>query len=126
MSRLGRERKTIAVMVSLYCRDHHGDSAGSSVREGRPSREETTARVGLCSDCEALLAYAGHRLARCRFGQSKPTCAHCTVHCYERSRREQIRAVMRYSGPRMTARHPILALAHLVDAARSRRGPGGQ
>ena len=67
------------------------------------------------------IAYAGHRLARCRFGQSKPTCAHCTVHCYERSRREQIRTVMRYSGPRMTARHPILALAHLVDSARSRR-----
>jgi hypothetical protein len=32
--------------------------------------------------------------------------------------RQQIRAVMRYSGPRMIIRHPMLALAHLVDTRR--------
>jgi hypothetical protein len=29
--------------------------------------------------------------------------------------REQVRAVMRYAGPRMLWRHPILALEHLWD-----------
>lgn len=103
MSRLSREGHTISVMVALYCRDHH---------DGSPGR-------GLCADCEALVAYADRRLARCRFGQSKPTCARCTVHCFGPDMRRRIRVVMRYSGPRMTVRHPILALVHLID---SRRG----
>jgi len=29
--------------------------------------------------------------------------------------RERIRAVMRYAGPRMLWRHPLLALLHLAD-----------
>jgi cyclopropane-fatty-acyl-phospholipid synthase len=33
--------------------------------------------------------------------------------------RERIRAVMRYSGPRTTIRHPILSLAHLMDRRRT-------
>jgi hypothetical protein len=34
--------------------------------------------------------------------------------------REQVRSVMRYSGPRMLASHPLLAAAHLIDARRIR------
>jgi hypothetical protein len=37
------------------------------------------------------------------------------VHCYKPAMREQIRVVMRYSGPRMAQRHPLLAAAHLLD-----------
>jgi len=32
--------------------------------------------------------------------------------------RKKIRAVMRYSGPRMIYRHPALAIAHLIDRLR--------
>jgi hypothetical protein len=32
--------------------------------------------------------------------------------------RETVREVMAFSGPRMTARHPILALCHLLDGLR--------
>lgn len=119
MSRLGRERHTISAMIALYCRDHHGGSPEASAPASQPGRTRTMAGRGLCTDCESLVAYADQRLARCRFGQSKLTCARCTVHCFELGMRQQIRIVMRYSGPRMTVRHPILALAHLVD---SRRG----
>ena len=35
--------------------------------------------------------------------------------------REQVRVVMRYSGPRMLRLHPILAVAHLSDG---RKTPG--
>ena len=36
-------------------------------------------------------------------------------------RREQIRGVMRYAGPRMLLRHPILAFYHLaVDSRREK------
>jgi len=29
--------------------------------------------------------------------------------------RDRVRVVMRYSGPRMLSRHPLLAVGHLVD-----------
>jgi hypothetical protein len=32
--------------------------------------------------------------------------------------REQIRAVMRYAGPRMLYRHPIMTLQHMIDGTR--------
>ena len=38
--------------------------------------------------------------------------------------RERVRAVMRYSGPRMLTRHPVLAVAHLADG-RKTPGDGG-
>jgi hypothetical protein len=34
--------------------------------------------------------------------------------------RERIRNVMRYSGPRMVYRHPVLALFHMVDGRRKK------
>lgn len=40
--------------------------------------------------------------------------ANCKVHCYKPEVREQIRQVMRFSGPRMLLYHPVLAVWHLV------------
>ena len=62
-----------------------------------------------------LLAYARVRLDKCRYGTEKPTCANCPTHCYKPAMRERVREVMRYSGPRMLRKHPVLAVAHLVD-----------
>jgi hypothetical protein len=60
------------------------------------------------------------RLAKCPFQENKSTCANCTVHCYKPDMRQRVRAVMRYAGPRMMWRHPILALTHLlVDSRRA-------
>ena len=38
-----------------------------------------------------------------------------SVHCYQPQMREQIRQVMRYSGPRMLFHHPVMAIRHLID-----------
>jgi hypothetical protein len=104
--RLAREEKTIAAMIALYCRDHHaGAGEGAAAAAGE----------GLCSECSELLAYARVRLEKCRYGVEKPTCAKCETHCYKPVMRERVRQVMRYSGPRMLRRHPVLAVAHLVD-----------
>ncbi|MBI4860922.1 MAG: nitrous oxide-stimulated promoter family protein, partial [Candidatus Riflebacteria bacterium] len=74
---------------------------------------------GLCDRCRELEAYALERLERCPFGEEKPTCASCRVHCYKAAMREKVRSVMRYAGPRMLLRHPYLALMHLlVDSRR--------
>jgi hypothetical protein len=106
--RLAREERTIAAMIAMYCGDHHDDGAARDAD-------------GLCSDCAELLAYARLRLEKCRYGADKPTCANCSTHCYRPALRERVREVMRYSGPRMIKRHPVLAVAHLVDG---RRTPG--
>lgn len=95
---LAREHQTVQKMITLYCRAHHNPTGNQ-----------------LCADCESLAAYAHQRLDRCPFGVNKPTCANCPVHCYQPDRREQIRKIMRYAGPRMLFHHPILALLHLID-----------
>jgi hypothetical protein len=83
-------------MIAIYCRDHHA------------SRK-------LCRECTALLTSAEQRLAKCPFGEDKPTCVKCPVHCYKPACREQVQAIMRYAGPRMLIRRPILAIRHLLD-----------
>jgi len=123
--RLAREEKTIATMIGMYCRDHH-KAAGAApsgpvgVASGDSAEATTEPRVagGLCEECAALLSYARARLDRCPFGVDKPTCAKCTTHCYKPAMREQVRAVMRYAGPRMVKEHPVLAAAHLTDGRR--------
>ncbi|MDZ7270994.1 MAG: nitrous oxide-stimulated promoter family protein [candidate division KSB1 bacterium] len=98
--RVRREEKTVAAMIHLYCAGVHWTWQG------------------LCCQCTELLAYARQRLARCPFGADKPTCAKCAVHCYRPEMRARIRAVMRYAGPRMLFRHPVLAFFHLVHTLR--------
>jgi hypothetical protein len=97
-----RELKTIAAMIRIFCHKHgHSRTAA------------------LCGDCADLLDYATRRLERCVFGDAKPTCANCVVHCYTAEKREQIRHVMRWAGPRMLLRHPVLSIMHLlVDGRR--------
>ena len=99
-ARRARELKTIRVMVEMYCCDHHGSSDPQ------------------CPRCAELMAYAARRLERCVFGDAKPTCTNCTVHCYTPDRREEVRVVMRYAGPRMLLRHPWLGITHLIDGRR--------
>lgn len=93
MNRIEGEKRTVRLMIALYCRHHHG-------------------RKTLCEDCQALAEYCAARLDHCKFGEEKPTCKKCTVHCYKSDMRERIRAVMRYSGPRMILYHPVEAIKH--------------
>lgn len=68
-----------------------------------------------CAECADLLAYASRRLEHCPYGGTKPACVKCPIHCYHPRRREQVKAVMRYAGPRMLLRHPYLAIRHWLD-----------
>ena len=99
--RLRRERKTIQAMIRLYCSDQHAQPQKS-----------------LCSDCQELEDYALDRLARCPFQENKSVCARCTVHCYRPEMRLRVSKLMRYAGPRMLLRHPLLAVRHLLDERR--------
>jgi hypothetical protein len=102
--RLERERQTIEIMIRLYCKDHH-----------RVASPDTPERANICESCQQLELYAFSRLWHCPFGEGKPTCARCVVHCYNAGMRQKIKTVMKYGGPRMLLQHPVLAIRHLLD-----------
>ena len=104
--RLAREKLTISKMTGMYCSAHH-DRAGDA----------------LCSACQEFLDYAEVRLQKCPYAEDKPTCANCPIHCYKPARKAQAGQIMRYAGPRMLLRHPLLAIAHQFDSFRKARHP---
>jgi len=99
-NRLEREKATLQMMLKIYCKEHH-----HSVK-------------ALCSECQELSDYALNRLASCQFGEGKPTCGKCTVHCYKLVMRKKIIDIMRYAGPKMLFVHPMVAIRHLIDGLR--------
>ena len=87
-----REKQVVALMISLYCRKKHHTLKGR-----------------LCPECEALLSYAHLRSDRCQ------------VHCYKPEMREKIREVMRFAGPRMLPRHPLMVIDHMSCSIREKK-----
>ena len=96
--RLARERKTIKAMLAMFCAGAHETSGA------------------ICPECVELYAYAMLKLDKCAFKDAKPACAKCPIHCYKPEMREKIRQVMRYSGPRMLRKHPILSISHIINS----------
>jgi len=86
------EKKTLKAMIDLYYKKHP---------EQNFEKEDT-------------LNYAMDRLSFCRFGEEKPTCKVCPIHCYKKSYKERMQIIMRYAGPRMLFYHPVMSIEHLL------------
>lgn len=97
--RILREKLTISKMIVLWQRSD-------------PQASESPEHY------QALQAYANKRLDKCVFGEEKPACKQCPVHCYQPAKREEMKQIMRWAGPRMLLHHPILTLRHLIDDRR--------
>lgn len=97
-----REKETVSLMISLYCRKKHGGKK-------------------LCPECAALNTYARIRSDRCPFMEQKTFCSNCKVHCYKADMREKIREVMRFSGPRMIFYHPVMAIRHVMESRKEKK-----
>ena len=80
-----KEKDVVTKMITIYCRSKH--------KSGKQ----------LCSELE-----------RCPFGEGKPTCGSCAIHCYKKDMREKIKIVMRYAGPRLFFIHPIVTIKHMI------------
>lgn len=100
--KLRREKKTLEAMIKLYCRESHNSAQA------------------MCDNCEELFDYTCQRIDNCILGNKKTTCAKCPIHCFKPEYKDRIRKVMRYSGPKMIYRHPVLAIYHLLDSKRRR------
>lgn len=92
------EKRMVTEMIKLYCKKQHHTKGGE-----------------LCSECDELNEYAKLRSDKCPFMETKTFCSNCKVHCYKPAMREKIRAVMRFSGPRMLLHHPIWVIRHVVE-----------
>jgi MinD superfamily P-loop ATPase len=94
-TKIAKEKATIQFMIRHYCRLKHGLA--------QP-----------CPDCASLCDYALARLDICRYGEDKPSCKACSTHCYAPARRQAIREVMRYIGPRMVYLGPWEFIRHCL------------
>ncbi len=94
--RLRRELITVKNMIRIYCNGNHNSKS-------------------LCINCKNLEVYATQRLTKCPFSINKPVCEDCTIHCYNKFYRDEIKKVMRYSGPRLILHHPIYLIRHYID-----------
>ena len=70
---------------------------------------------------QMIALYACARSEHCPFMETKTFCVNCRVHCYKPDMREKIRAVMRFSGPRMIFYHPVAAIHHVVETKREKK-----
>ena len=98
-----QEKEMVTQMIQLYCSGNH--HTGSL----------------MCSECQKLAEYASMRSDKCPFMETKTFCSNCKVHCYKPDMRDKIKAVMRYSGPRMILHHPVAAVRHLILTKREKR-----
>lgn len=96
-NRIEREKRTVRVMIKMYC-DHSHSKVGK-----------------LCNRCNELSEFANERIDRCIFQKDKPVCSECQIHCYRKDMRDKIKTVMRFAGPQMIFHHPILGIRHLID-----------
>lgn len=85
-----KEIDVVVFMIHFYCR-HHDDI-----------------------DAKELIDYATLRIKKCPMMEEKTFCSRCHIHCYEKNMQEQIKKVMRYSGPRMIFHHPVLVIKHIM------------
>lgn len=97
------EMKAVKKMVCIYCRGHR----------------HTGAKGKLCGPCTGLLEYALARTRSCPRMAKKTFCSSCPAPCYGPQMAAQIKAIMKFSGPRMLFYSPVLALRHLLAAPKT-------
>ncbi len=99
VKKVEEEKNNIKFMIELYCKKNHN---------GNP----------LCEECQGLLNFANMKIDRCPMKETKTFCSTCHIHCYPKEKREAVRTVMKWSGPRMLIYNPPLAIKHVVNTVK--------
>lgn len=103
------EQKTVSLMIQLYCKKNH------------KQKNAMQSPDFMCEKCKNLLSYVDQRILNCPFMETKTFCSNCRVHCYKKEYREEIRRVMRFSGPRMLFYHPVKAICHVISTIKEKQ-----
>ncbi len=97
------EKRLISEMIAYYCQKKHGSAAG------RP-----------WEGCLKTEGYAHPRLGPRPVTGDKNLFSPCAGHRYAPRRGGRIREVMRYSGPHMLIRHPLLVVRHALTGMQNK------
>jgi len=97
------EKKTLEAMIDIYCKENHFNKV----------KKDRTTHYNRCPICNELATYALGKIETCQFKENKPVCSKCSVKCYNSEHKEDIKKVMRYSGPRMILHHPLLLIRYV-------------
>lgn len=89
MGRIEKDKRMLLWMVHLYCDYNHS-------KDGK-----------LCEGCSRLIHYSYQRISKCSYGEKKTSCRRCKTPCYNPFMKRKIKAVMRFSGPRVLFHHPF-------------------
>ncbi len=106
-----KEKNLIPVMINKYCRGRHKDNR----------KELGIKQRDFCPKCKELRDYALFRLEKCPFKVHKKFCSFCKIHCYQPNMRDEIKKVMKYSGPRLIFSHPIFSISHVIQMIHYKR-----
>ena len=131
---MNKEKKTLLLMIELFCKKHHSSSpvqssafsvqssdspvqsSDSPVQRSKFNVESSDSPVqssNLCSDCNELFEYSVNKITNCPLKENKALCSKCHIHCFDENHRKKIKKVMRYSGPRILFSNPILSFKHI-------------
>lgn len=96
VGKIEKDKQTIKFMVEFYCK-------------------YKLHQISISEEYIQLIDYACLRLEHCKYGENKPACKNCNIHCYQLERREKICTIMRWVGPRMFIYDPIAVIRHLMN-----------
>lgn len=102
MNKVEQEKRMVSKMIHIYCRKKHHEKE-------------------LCSSCRELQEYAFLRIEKCPFMATKTFCSSCKVHCYKKEMRDEIKKVMKFSGPFMLVYDPYHAIKHMLNTVKEKR-----
>jgi hypothetical protein len=95
--KINSEKNIVKMMILYYCKKKH------------------FSKNDLCCDCEKLIEYSWLKLDKCPYGENKPACSKCEIHCYSAPMRKKIKDIMRYSGPRTIYIYPAVSIKHFIS-----------
>jgi hypothetical protein len=109
---LRKDLRTLALFIHIYCHSRHENQA-PVVQKAFDLQEITGKSLELCPECTKLLVHAFVKRQHCPY-DPKPACKHCPSHCYEKTYRQKIREVMRFSGRQLLFSGRLDYIFHLL------------
>lgn len=109
------EKEVVTQMIEIYCSgNRHEDRGDWGAANCRNPRFGPEGHYRLCPDCARLAEYSCTRTQVCPRTAVKTFCKNCPIRCYEETEQEEIRTVMRFSGPRIMLHHPVDGVYHCM------------